>query len=584
MYILILIKNGFAKYFLKETRMFSWTFFILINLVTIAIFFLLLYIGQWFTEVEKRLHYLHLMKCNSERKVIQNTTAKRKGRKGTTVVEDITTLVETTVCILQKVLLSTNLSLVGEGIYLLKECQEILMDTTDLYSVQNRSNKEIFSKHVKKRTFPFARSYPSNLATFKNNTRNSYGNKNNHTFVGSLPLEEPLLITQKKNSTSSDLMTNANSITSTLTVSQIPSSFSMTSFEKLEIGINWEINILQLAKSHPHILLEVGVKLLSDKMDAINSTSLYLITYLRKLESCYHANPYHNKIHAASVAHATACLMTMLYIHKSSLHNPINDIAIIIAALGHDAGHPGRNNNFLVNSSNNMAIFYNDTFVLENAHSAITFKCLDAPGANIFANVPRKVFREIRKRIIELILITDMGHHFEAVSRFRLRQKALGFNYLCDPDDMWLVIRMCLKCADLGHTMVEWEQHFDWSLRVVEEFYQQGDHELQLGLKISPLCDRSCHVDFSKAQKSFIEFVVQPLMTQMEELEYGFGIKKACIERLMSNKLRWESLIAEKYVPEISEEYKNMKTDASLTIQILVSLYIEGKILVPLQK
>jgi hypothetical protein len=32
-------------------------------------------------------------------------------------------------------------------------------------------------------------------------------------------------------------------------------------------------------------------------------------------------------------------------------------------------------------------------------------------------------------------------------------------------------------------------------------------------------------MDFSKAQKGFIEFVVQPLMTQMEELEYGFGIK-----------------------------------------------------------
>jgi hypothetical protein len=32
---------------------------------------------------------------------------------------------------------------------------------------------------------------------------------------------------------------------------------------------------------------------------------------------------------------------------------------------------------------------------------------------------------------------------------------------------------MCLKCADLGHTMVDWDQHIDWSLRVVEEFYQQ---------------------------------------------------------------------------------------------------------------
>lgn len=35
------------------------------------------------------------------------------------------------------------------------------------------------------------------------------------------------------------------------------------------------------------------------------------------------------------------------------------------------------------------------------------------------------------------------------------------------------VIRMCLKCADLSHALVDWNQHFDWSLRVAEEFYQQ---------------------------------------------------------------------------------------------------------------
>lgn len=68
---------------------------------------------------------------------------------------------------------------------------------------------------------------------------------------------------------------------------------------------------------------------------------------------------------------------------------------------------------------------------------------------------------------------------------------------------------MCIKVADLSHAMVDWYQHVDWSLKVVEEFYQQGKHEADLLLPVSPLCDRSTHGDFAKSQKGFIEFVVQ---------------------------------------------------------------------------
>jgi hypothetical protein len=30
-----------------------------------------------------------------------------------------------------------------------------------------------------------------------------------------------------------------------------------------------------------------------------------------------------------------------------------------------------------------------------------------------------------------------------------------------------------MKCADLSHEFVEWDQHLDWELRLAEEFYQQ---------------------------------------------------------------------------------------------------------------
>ena len=142
---------------------------------------------------------------------------------------------------------------------------------------------------------------------------------------------------------------------------------------------------------------------------------------------------------------------------------------------------------------------------------------------------------------------------------------------------------MCLKCADLSHTMVDWPQHLDWSLRVVEEFYQQGDQEKALGLKVSPLFDRSFHYGFCKAQRGFLEFIVQPLMTQMEELEHGSTIREECGQKLESNKAKWDELVAQCINPEIPQEYQDMKTNPRFSVQIVVSLYIQNKVLVPLK-
>lgn len=72
-------------------------------------------------------------------------------------------------------------------------------------------------------------------------------------------------------------------------------------------------------------------------------------------------------------------------------------------------------------------------FVLSN----VVLLVFDRGGANIFADIPPDAFKNHRKRIIELILATDMALHFDSVSRFRLRRQAAGFSYLTDVEDMW---------------------------------------------------------------------------------------------------------------------------------------------------
>ena len=45
--------------------------------------------------------------------------------------------------------------------------------------------------------------------------------------------------------------------------------------------------------------------------------------------------------------------------------------------------------------------------------------------------------------------------------------------------------------ADISHPGKPWQLHQQWTSRLIEEFFQQGDKEREKGLECSPLCDRN---------------------------------------------------------------------------------------------
>lgn len=60
--------------------------------------------------------------------------------------------------------------------------------------------------------------------------------------------------------------------------------------------------------------------------------------------------------------------------------------------------------------------------ILENHHSAVSFKILMDEKYNILANVPDPDFRTIRRYLVSNILYTDMKKHFECLSIFDLKK------------------------------------------------------------------------------------------------------------------------------------------------------------------
>ena len=47
-----------------------------------------------------------------------------------------------------------------------------------------------------------------------------------------------------------------------------------------------------------------------------------------------------------------------------------------------------------------------------------------------------------------------------------------------------------VHCADLSNTTKPLDLYKQWTGRVMDEFFKQGDIERERGLDISPMCDR----------------------------------------------------------------------------------------------
>lgn len=116
---------------------------------------------------------------------------------------------------------------------------------------------------------------------------------------------------------------------------------------------------------------------------------------------------------------ATAVFLHHLSMKDDQLMDNIDEATALISAATHDIDHPGRSSAFLCNADNPLAILYNDMCVLESHHAALTFKLtLCDEKVNIFKNLDRSTYKQVRSIIVDMILATEMTRHFEHLAKF----------------------------------------------------------------------------------------------------------------------------------------------------------------------
>ena len=256
-----------------------------------------------------------------------------------------------------------------------------------------------------------------------------------------------------------------------------------------------------------------------------------LNNFITKVASCYDRKNviYHNDLHAADVMQTLHTMITRgNLLHKMRLEC-LDTFAMMIGAYCHDLKHTGQNNTYHINARTKIALRYNDISVLENYHTAQTFKLLSQPTYDIFSTFKVEEYRIIRRRIIEGILSTDMSYHQKVLSNVKGKVDVYkvenGDNFteifrvenekLFDVQQTFL--NMCLHCSDVSNPAKPGTISKAWTKRVYDEFFLQGDLEKQKHLPVSLLCDRDT-TDINKAMIGFIQFVVMPSMDILTNL------------------------------------------------------------------
>eukprot|EP00927_Polykrikos_kofoidii_P018594 TRINITY_DN18625_c0_g1_i1.p1 TRINITY_DN18625_c0_g1~~TRINITY_DN18625_c0_g1_i1.p1 ORF type:complete len:934 (+),score=195.03 TRINITY_DN18625_c0_g1_i1:117-2804(+) len=335
---------------------------------------------------------------------------------------------------------------------------------------------------------------------------------------------------------------------------------------------SFSLNLLEMEES---IVTEVVLHTVFDSSIGRHTGRILtdMSTWCRFAETVkagYQENAYHNFVHGCDVLTSTYRLLSRA--HWRCWVSEIESFALLVAAIAHDVGHPGRTNPFLIETRNEMALRYNDQSPLENMHCARLFEICQDPKADVLKRLDKVGYKQSRHVVICAILNTDNALHFDMVKEVK---KVYEVNSaLCNSEavnaacvsteyaeevlrkNAGLWIKLFLHLADVSNPLKTFSVNKLWATRVVTEFFAQGDDEKRLGIPVGMLNDRD-KVSAPGAEHGFINFLVAPLLFSSTHI---FPLLFPCCEQLSDNVRSWRDVWVEEVKPP-AEDIKKRDAD-----------------------
>ncbi|XP_008330383.1 cAMP-specific 3',5'-cyclic phosphodiesterase 4D isoform X2 [Cynoglossus semilaevis] len=321
----------------------------------------------------------------------------------------------------------------------------------------------------------------------------------------------------------------------------------------------WGLDIFKIAEYSGNRPLTVVMYSVFQERDLLKTFKIpadTFITFMMTLEDHYHADvAYHNNIHAADVVQSTHVLLSTPALE--AVFTDLEIMATLFASAIHDVDHPGVTNQFLIDTSSELAVMYNDTSVLENHHLAVGFKLLQEDNCDIFQNLSKKLRDSLRKMVIDMVLATDMSKHMNFLAGMKTmvetkKVTSLGVLLLDNYSDRIQVLQNMVHCADLSNPTKPLELYRQWTDRITVEFFTQGDRERDKGMEISAMCDKH-NASIEKNQVGFIDFIVHPLWETWADLVHPDA--QDILDTLEDNREWYQSMIPRSPSPSSPEEH-----------------------------
>eukprot|EP00798_Chlamydomonas_sp_ICE-L_P032708 gene32708-3592_t len=306
---------------------------------------------------------------------------------------------------------------------------------------------------------------------------------------------------------------------------------------------SWHFNIFDLNQTtngNPLITTTVTLLEVYELLDGWKLNRKTVETFLLRVESGYEPNSYHNRIHASDVTQ-TACIIMKSFSKHVTEVTKMDMFCIIMASAVHDLGHLGVNNDFLINSKHPRATTYNDRSVNENFHISRAFEIArNYSGCDIFEAFTFDEQKKCRKLMIDTVMATDMAIHFDLLKNFNSQIEAKPL--VNDWEDRNLLYQMVVHLADIANPSRPFHLARGWAERVIVEFCEQGDKEAELGLAVSPFCNRK-NMNMPRAQINFIEIFLKPTLASFQKAAPEFvSMAQEYLEKTIAE---WKALEAQ---------------------------------------
>jgi cAMP-specific phosphodiesterase 4 len=259
---------------------------------------------------------------------------------------------------------------------------------------------------------------------------------------------------------------------------------------------NWGLNIFLIDELSRGKSLTIVTYYIIEKrglIDTLNIPRTSLVNYLLKLEASYRQLPYHNNMHAADVVHTAHYLL-----NSNSLEDVLTDLdvfAVIMASALHDVDHRGYTNKFLKLTNDPLVVKHGNSSPLERHHIEFGLGLLRNSSFDFTANMTAGRKKRFKCLIEQMVLATDIELHAKQVEELvgLLQRKTLSETknlVIGSANDATLLLRSLLHCADLSNPLKPCAFSMEWTCRIYEEFFNQGDEERRRVLPLSPNMDR----------------------------------------------------------------------------------------------